>query len=408
MAERFIVMAAAALLAACRVRPPKARRDGRPRQHRARSCPASISTGFDRTVRPQDDLYRFVGGSWLARTEIPPDRSNYGSFIILDDQAQEEVKDLIVAASQQAEPRAGIRCAEGRRLLPRLHGYRARRKSWARSRSRRNWRESMPSPHRATWRATSATRSASVSPTRSSGIRRPTTRTRAVYIGSLFQSGLTMPDRDYYLNPDDKYAQFRAKFAVYVEQMLARAGERNAKSAASRIASLETRIANYQWTKVQNRDPVKTYNPMSLPEYQKLAPTFDWLAFFDGMGAPVQKLDISQPSYHRRCRPAGEDRAGGRLAPVFQVPAARRLCAGAVGAVRRPRVRFPPAHAERREGTEAALAPRRGFHGQQHGRTRRPHVRRGAFPPEAKRRMLELVGNLLQVPSTPRSTGSSG
>ena len=90
---------------------------------------------------------------------------------------------------------------------------------------------------------------------------------------------------------------FRAKFAEYVEQMLARAGERNAKSAAARIAALETRIANYQWTKVQNRDPVKTYNPMTLPEYQKLAPGFDWMAFFEGMGAPVQKLDVSQPSF---------------------------------------------------------------------------------------------------------------
>ena len=79
--------------------------------------------------------------------------------------------------------------------------------------------------------------------------------------------------------------------------MLARAGERNAKSAAARIAALETRIANYQWTKVQNRDPVKTYNPMTLPEYQKLAPGFDWLAFFEGMGAPVQRLDVDQPSF---------------------------------------------------------------------------------------------------------------
>jgi len=79
--------------------------------------------------------------------------------------------------------------------------------------------------------------------------------------------------------------------------MLARAGERNAKSAAARIAALETRIANYQWTKVQNRDPVKTYNPMSLPEYQKLAPGFDWLAFFDGMGTPPQRMDINQPSF---------------------------------------------------------------------------------------------------------------
>ena len=118
-----------------------------------------------------------------------------------------------------------------------------------------------------------------------------------MYLGALYQNGLTMPDRDYYLSPDEKYAAFRAKFAEYVEQMLARAGERNAKSAAARIAALETRIANYQWTKVQNRDPVKTYNPMTLPEYQKLAPGFDWLAFFEGMGAPVQRLDVNQPPF---------------------------------------------------------------------------------------------------------------
>ena len=56
-----------------------------------------------RSVRPQDDLYRFAGGAWLANTPIPADKSNYGSFIILDDKATEEVKELILAASQKAD-----------------------------------------------------------------------------------------------------------------------------------------------------------------------------------------------------------------------------------------------------------------------------------------------------------------
>src|SRR5262245_64464043 len=64
-------------------------------------------SGFDRSVKPQDDLYRFVGGTWLANTEIPADRSNYGSFIILDDKAQEEVRQLIVAASEKPDRAAG-------------------------------------------------------------------------------------------------------------------------------------------------------------------------------------------------------------------------------------------------------------------------------------------------------------
>src|SRR5687767_2528274 len=58
--------------------------------------------GFDRSISPKDDLYRFAGGTWLKNTPIPADRSNYGSFIILDDQAQEEVRQLIVSASTQA------------------------------------------------------------------------------------------------------------------------------------------------------------------------------------------------------------------------------------------------------------------------------------------------------------------
>src|SRR5205085_6392643 len=64
-------------------------------------------SGFDRGVRPQDDLYGFTGGAWLARTEIPADRSNYGTFIMLDDQTREEVKQLIVAASTQANRPSG-------------------------------------------------------------------------------------------------------------------------------------------------------------------------------------------------------------------------------------------------------------------------------------------------------------
>ena len=58
-------------------------------------------------MRAQDDLYRFADGGWLARTEIPADRSNYGSFAILDDQAQDEVRQLIVAASEQANRAPG-------------------------------------------------------------------------------------------------------------------------------------------------------------------------------------------------------------------------------------------------------------------------------------------------------------
>jgi endothelin-converting enzyme len=252
--------------------------------------------GFDRNVRPQDDLYTFAGGAWLANTPIPPDRSNYGSFSILDDKAQEEVKELIVAASQQANRPAGSDAQKvGDYYLAYMDTARVESLGLAPLREELARIDAISTPRDVARYIGHSQRLGVAQPF--AWYSTPDKKNSTVYIGSLYQNGLTMPDRDYYLSPDEKYAKFRAAFALYVENLLARAGERNAKSAAARIAALETRIANYQWTKTENRDPVKTYNPMSLPEYQKLAPGFDWLAFYEGMGAQVQTLQINQPTF---------------------------------------------------------------------------------------------------------------
>src|SRR5688500_11717943 len=303
MLIRLLVMASVAVLtaaglAACAASAPKPASVPAP-------APAPVApplksgldlAGFDRSVRPQDDLYRFAGGAWLANTEIPNDRSNYGSFIILDDQAQEEVRQLIIAASEQSNRPAGSdaqKVGDFHRAymdttrveslgLPPLSEELARIDALATARDvarylGRTQRLGLGQPF--AWFSS------------------PDKDNSSMYLGALYQNGLTMPDRDYYLSPDEKYARFRAKFAEYVEHMLARAGERNARSAAARTAALETRTANYQWTQAEHRDPVKTHDPMTLPEYQTLAPGFDWVAFFDGMGAPVQRLEVYQPSF---------------------------------------------------------------------------------------------------------------
>jgi putative endopeptidase len=297
MVQRFFVAAATAVLVACAAQAPA---PAPPPAAIAPPPPPPKSglelTGFDRAVRPQDDLYRFVGGTWLAQTPIPPDRSNYGSFIILDDQAQEEVKNLIVTASQQPNRVPGSDVQKvGDYYLAFMDTARVEGLGLDPLAAELAQIDAIATPRDVARYIGHAQRLGVAQPFQ--WFSSPDNKNSTVYIGALYQNGLTMPDRDYYLNPDARYAQFRARFAEYVQQMLARAGERNAKSAAARIVALETRLANEQWTKVQNRDPVKTYNPMTLPEYQKLAPNFDWLAFFEGLGAPVQKLDIGQPSF---------------------------------------------------------------------------------------------------------------
>lgn len=397
MASRLLVTAAAAaVLVACAAPTPAPPVTSAP----AVTAPPLKSgldlTTFDRGVRPQDDLYRFVSGTWLANAQIPADRSNYGAFLVLDDQAREEVKTLIEAAARQPDRPAGSDAQkvgdfynaymdtariEGLGLDP-LQAELATIDAIATPRDIARYighsqRIGVSQPF--TW------------------LTSPDSANSSVYLGALQQGGLTMPDREYYLNPDDRNAQFRAKFAAYVEQLLARAGVRDARSAATRIAALETRIANYQWTKVEIRDPVKTYNPMSLPEYQKLAPNIDWLAFFEGMQAPVQKLDVSQPSFIKGI---------GQLIKTVPVADWRLYFKFHLLDHYAPQLpaQFSDLHFDFHQRTIAGVPERRPrwreavdsldkHLGELVGRM---WVEKH-FPPEAKRRMLVLVDNLIQA-----------
>jgi putative endopeptidase len=124
------------------------------------------------------------------------------------------------------------------------------------------------------------------------------------YVFDLHQGGLGMPDRDYYLENDDRLQQIRARYLQHVETMLrlagdSAAGEPAAAQEAHDIVALETALAKVQWTKVENRDPVKTYNRVELTQLARLAPGYNWKAYLSdaGVAGKVDYLVISQPSY---------------------------------------------------------------------------------------------------------------
>jgi putative endopeptidase len=109
-----------------------------------------------------------------------------------------------------------------------------------------------------------------------------------IYAITLGQDGLAMPDRDYYLS--GQFADKRAKYAAFVEHILAAGGWPNAKDAAAKVLAFETRIAEISWSKAQSRDADKTYNPMSLAELRAQAGSFDWAGYFSaaGLGKPAR------------------------------------------------------------------------------------------------------------------------
>ena len=118
-------------------------------------------------------------------------------------------------------------------------------------------------------------------------------------IVDISQSGLGLPNRDYYLQDEARLKDIRTRYQGHIEKMLALAGHPDAAQEASAIVALETEIARVQWSAVENRDPVKGYNMMRFAELQKLAPGFDWSAWMKGVGVAgkIKSINVSQPSY---------------------------------------------------------------------------------------------------------------
>ena len=112
--------------------------------------------------------------------------------------------------------------------------------------------------------------------------------------------GLGLPDRDYYLKTDDKSVKLREQYAAYVQKLLTLGGESadQAKSDAEATLRIETALAKASLTRVDRRDPHKTYHMMTVEELAKIAPAFDWPHYFEIQGAPgVAKVNVSQPEF---------------------------------------------------------------------------------------------------------------
>jgi putative endopeptidase len=119
-------------------------------------------------------------------------------------------------------------------------------------------------------------------------------------IAGASQSGLGMPDRDYYTKTDDKSKELREQYIQHIAKMFELLGDEPAKAAeeAQTIMSLETKLAESSMTRVERRDPEKTYHKMNAAQLQVLTPNFSWEGYFDRLGyAQIREVNIGQPKF---------------------------------------------------------------------------------------------------------------
>jgi predicted metalloendopeptidase len=254
---------------------------------------------LDAAVRPQDDFFRYSQGKWLKDVDIPNDRSSWGAFNVAADKVEQQIRTLIEQASQDKNAKAG---SDTQKMgdfyasyIDQQHrtelGLAPLKADLARVAALKDKKDLAKLAAR-------FERIGAGSPVNMGVGQDSKESTR--YIVGISQSGLGMPNRDYYLQLDDaKLADTRAKYQAHIEKMLSLAGHQDAAAEAKAIVALETEIAKAQWSAVENRDPVKRYNKMKAADLKKLAPGFDWATYLKdtGVAAKAKEVIVSQPSY---------------------------------------------------------------------------------------------------------------
>lgn len=246
------------------------------------------TAGMDTSVQPGDNFYTFANGTWARNTPIPADKSNYGMFGALDDLSKERTKTLIEEQAKDPNSRIGaayasfmdqaavdakglapfepwlnqVRGLRSKADLPAIYGEAAQ--------------IGVPTPF-ATYVGQDD-------------------KNPDQYILSMYQAGIGMPDRDYYLATDAKIAETRAKYLQHLTNVLTLAGEPNAAARAKAVLDFETRIARAHWNRVDSRDADKTYNKLTVAELQKRAPGFDFAKLLQERGVKADSLLVAQPS----------------------------------------------------------------------------------------------------------------
>ena len=254
-------------------------------------------SAFDKGARPQDDAFKHVNGAWLAKTEIPADKSSYGTFDILVDKSQDDLRAIVEEAAKMPNRTPG---SDAQKIG--------------------DFYESFMNEARAEELGFSPlqTELATID-----GLKTKTDLAR--YFGRMFklnlinplvgfvdgdaqqpdretlyvvQGGLGLPDRDYYLKDDPKLREYRDKYVVFLTTILKLGNQTAPEAAAKDIFNLETRLARAHWTNVESRDAVKTYNKRTLADLPKEFPGFDWTAWTTELGiSQAPAVIISQPSY---------------------------------------------------------------------------------------------------------------
>jgi putative endopeptidase len=252
------------------------------------------AAGQDKTIRPGDDFFRHANGHWLDTHQIPADKPAVSLRLEMTDRTEARLHEMMQQAAAKASHQPSdldgkvgafykafmderrVDQVGAKPLAPELDAVRAAKD--------RDALAGLLGRNQSDFEGTLFNISTDVD------LKDP--KHYAVY---LSQAGLGLPDRDYYLKPE--FAAPRAKYQAYAARLLHLIGWPDADARAKDIVAFETQIAQASWTKAQQRDPIATYNPVSVAQLEKLAPGFAWKVFLTNADlAKMNRVIIAEKS----------------------------------------------------------------------------------------------------------------
>ncbi len=252
--------------------------------------------GMNPDIRPQDDLFGHVNGRWLDDTEIPSDRSSWGPFVMLADQAEEHVREIIQEQAE-ADALAGPDAAK----IAAIYTSFMDTDEIVRKGTR---------PIRPLVKAIEGLRDVRDLAAFVGEFERigghglfgsyvdTDARDSDRYLFNISQGGLGLPDESYYR--DEKFAEIRKKYVAYLTRLLTLGEVDGAEAIAARVLEIDTLLAQGHWERSETRDVQRTYNLTGVDDLRVMAPNFDWDAYVTNLGGTAETIEqvcVRQPSF---------------------------------------------------------------------------------------------------------------